>query len=276
MTQLAHEEDEMPVVTKYRQGVPNWVDVSTPDIDASVAFYEGLFGWTGVDQGADAGRYHLFELDGHNVAGLGPVQVEGQPAAWTTYLAVDDIDAALTGVADAGGTVLMPAVEIFTSGSMAVVLDPSGAAVALWQAGDHIGCQRVNEPNCAVWNELTTRDADAAQSFYTSVFGSSFASMDDAGDSAYRLMSVGERVVAGVQPMIGDIWGDLPSHWMTYFAVDDVDAAVARAVELGGAVRVPGEDNPMGRFSVVADPVGAVFTVMSFNDPMDPVADGIA
>jgi hypothetical protein len=266
----------MPIVTKYRQGVPNWIDVSTPDVDASVAFYEGLFGWTGVDQGADAGRYHLFELGGHNVAGLGPVQDPSQPAAWTTYLAVDDIDAAVGRVTDAGGTVLFPRMDIFTSGAMAMALDPSGAAVAFWQANEHIGCQRVNEANCVVWNELTTRDADAAQAFYTAVVGSSFAPMDDAGDEAYRLMSVGERVVAGVQPMIGDIWGDLPSHWMTYFAVDDVDATVGRVVELGGEVRVPGEDNPMGRFSVVADPVGAVFTVMTFSAPMDDVAGGIA
>jgi hypothetical protein len=265
----------MPIVTKYRQGVPNWIDVSVTDIPTAVAFYEQLFGWEGLDMGEEAGHYHLFRKDGRDVAGLGPTQ--GPPiSAWMTYLAVDDLDAVVAKVPDAGGTVLAPRIDVFTNGSMAVAADPSGAVVSFWQAADHIGCSLVNEANTLVWNELTTRDPDRATAFYSAVVGTEFAPMDEGDPAGYRLMRVGERVVAGVQPMVGDQWGDLPSHWMVYFVVDDPDATAARAVELGGSIVMPTTDIQMGRFSVIADPCGAPFTVMSFNDPVDDIPDGVA
>lgn len=266
----------MPTVTRYRAGVPNWVDVTADDVDASVSFYSSLFGWEASDQGEQAGHYHMFTLGGRSVAGLGPRQNPDVPAAWTTYLAVDDLDVALGRAVDAGGSLVMPRLDIFTSGSMGVVIDPTGAPVSFWQAGDHIGCERVNEPNTLVWNELTTRDPERAEAFYSEVVGHRFTALDQNEPDGYRTISVGDRVVAGLLPMQGDDWGDLPSHWMPYFAVEDADAMATRAQELGGSIMVDPTDLPVGRFAVLGDPAGAVFSVMRMSGSVDDLPDGVA
>lgn len=266
----------MAIVTKYRNGVPNWVDVSAPDLEVAARFYSELFGWTAHDQGPDAGHYHMFTLGDQNVAGLGPQMNPDAPPSWSTYLAVDDLDATLAAVAAAGGNVLAPRMDIFTSGSMAIATDPSGAPVSFWQAGEHIGCQRVNEVNTLVWNELTTRDAPAAMAFYRAVVGQEFTPMDVDAPAGYQMIEVGGRTVGGVMPMDGDMWGDLSSHWMPYFAVDDADATAARAQELGGGVAVDPTDIPVGRFVVLTDPGGAVFTVIEMAGELDDLPDGVA
>jgi len=266
----------MPTVTSYRNGVPNWVDVTANDVDASVAFYTALFGWTAHDQGAAAGRYHMFTSDGRSVAGLGPRTNRDVPSTWSTYLAVDDLDATLATAVDAGGSLAMPRTDVFASGSMGVVIDPTGAPISFWQAGDHIGCELVNETNTLVWNELITRNPQRATAFYSAVVGQRFAPLDESAPEGYRMISVGERVVGGLLPMQGSDWGDLPSHWMPYFAVADADATAARAQELGGAIMVDPSDLPVGRFAVLGDPGGAVFSVMKMAGPADAIPDGIA
>ncbi len=272
----------MPKVTRYRNGVPSWADVTLDDVPAGAAFYSQLFGWHAEDQGEEAGHYTMFSVDGASVAAAGPKQAGADmPSVWGVYCSVDDLDATLAAVEPAGGTVLMPRMDIFTSGSMAVVQDPTGAVVSFWQPGDHIGAELVNEPNTMAWHELATRDQPAALDFYTAVLGWEYQALD--GDAAaqgpgegYRLIKVGDRMVGGIMPMEGEEWGDMPSHWMTYFAVDDCDSAVARAIDLGATVGVDPVDIPIGRFAVLLDPEGAAFTVMSFSAPMDDVPDGVA
>ena len=266
----------MAIVSKYRNGVPNWVDVSAPDLGVAARFYSELFGWTAHDQGPEAGNYHMFTLGDLNVAGLGQQMNPELPPSWSTYLAVDDLDATLEAVAEAGGVVVAPRIDIFTSGSMAIAIDPSGAPVSFWQAGDHIGCQRVNEANTLVWNELTTRDVPAAAAFYGAVVGHRYTPNDADAPAGYQLIGVGDRMVGGVMPMEGEMWGDLPSHWMPYFAVDDADATAARAQELGGGVAVDPIDIPVGRFVVLTDPAGAVFTAITMAGELEEPPDGVA
>jgi len=76
--------------------------------------------------------------------------------------------------------------------------------------------------------------------------------------------------------MEGDDWGDLPSHWMVYFAVDDTDATAARVTELGGVVSVPPFDAPVGKMAVVNDPDGNAFSIIAFAGEVDAVEGGIA
>ncbi|MEW5987492.1 MAG: VOC family protein, partial [Chloroflexota bacterium] len=142
----------------------------------------------------------------------------------------------------------------------------TGAAVGVWQPGTHIGAQLVNQPNTLVWNELQTRDVDGARSFYGPVFGWTYR----AGDGGYVMVEQDGRIQAGMMP-IDESWGaNVPANWMVYFHVEDVDGMVAKAQGLGGGVIVPpmaaGE---MGRFAVLRDPQGGVFTVMTFNGPTD-------
>ena len=263
----------MPRITSYRHGVPAWVDVTSPDIPASAEFYAGMFGWVlGPDMGPDAGGYRLFTKDGVTVAGLG-VQQEGVPPAWTTYVAVDDLDAVTARVDELGGVLAVPPMDLPNdSGRIAFVVDPTGGFLGLFQAGpNHAGSGVANEPGSVVWNELSTRDPDAAMAFLDPLLGWSTQPMDDGG-MGYRVILVAGRAVGGVMPMGPGFPAEVPTHWMTYFAVADAPHAADRAVALGGTVIVPPFETPVGTMSVLADPFGAPFAVGAMTAPDDPNA----
>jgi predicted enzyme related to lactoylglutathione lyase len=148
------------------------------------------------------------------------------------------------------------------SGRVAFVVDPTGGFVGLYQAGAHIGSSLVNETGTLVWNELVVREPQAVFPFYGAVFGWAVTPME--GPNPYFLLQVDGRTVAGCLPM-GDNFPDgVPTHWMPYFASDDVDATAARASELGGSVFMSPMDIPVGRFALLNDPGGALFSVITF------------
>lgn len=255
----------MPTVATYTPGTPSWVDLASPDLAASVSFYSALFGWDAKDQGADAGHYHMFEIGGVPVAGAGPIMMEGQPPAWTTYVSVDDADKAIDAVKQAGGTVFVEPMDVLDVGRMAVFADPTGAAAAVWQARQHIGAGLVNEPGALTWNELNTRDLEAAKAFYATVFGWTANSVD-MGAMAYTEVKVGDALIAGMMTIPADAPADMPAHWLAYFGVADTDASVATATQLGATLLVGPIDIPAGRFAILADPTGAAFGVMALAD----------
>ena len=177
---------------------------------------------------------------------------------WNTYLAVDSADEATARVEAAGGQVGMAPFDVTDAGRMAFVLDPSGAAVALWQANKHIGATLVNEPGTLTWNELITSD-QGVFSFYTAVAGLTAAIEDMGGGQPYAVFRVGEAPVGGsALPQAPGV----PNHWHVYFGTDDADAAAATAAEQGGTVAVPPFDTPVGRIAVLGDPQGAVFSII--------------
>lgn len=247
--------------TSYAPGTPNWVDLGSPDPAASAEFYAGLFGWEVEVSGPETGNYRMCLVKGRPVAGIGVAEQPGPPY-WTTYIDVDDADAAAAAVTAAGGTVVVPPFEVADFGRMAVFADPTGAAFSVWQPRSHIGAYAVNEPGALCWNELTTREPARARDFYPAVFG--WTARESAmGEVTYVEWLLGEDSIAGMMPM-DETWpAGIPSHWMVYFAVEDTDAAAARAQELGGTVSVPPTDIPIGRFSVLNDPHGAVFSVIA-------------
>lgn len=260
----------MHTIDKYPDGVFNWVDLSTPDPAGAKAFYSGLFGWDAQDLPIDTGGvYTMMFIDGHSVAGMGEHQPEmkaqGIPAFWTSYVKYDDVDSVAARVEDAGGTLMMPPMDVMDQGRMAMFQDPAGAVVGIWQPGAHQGAGMVNSPNTLVWTELQTTDKEAAKAFYGKVFGWTFAE-DETG---YVGCSTDNRMQAGMME-IQESWGPTPPNWAVYFLVEDVGAAASRAEELGGNVIVPkSRMGEMGDFAVIADPQGGVFTVARFDVPVD-------
>jgi len=252
----------MPTRTSYAQGTPNWVDLQTTDQGAAKAFYSGLFGWTYDDQPMPQGPvYSMAMLGGHPVAAIAAQSPElaaaGAPPMWNTYLATDSVDDAVARVEAASGKVAMAPFDVMDAGRMAFVLDPAGAAVALWQANQHIGATLVNEPGTVIWNELITTDPGVV-TFYADVLGVTTSTMD-MGAGAYTLFAVGGEMVGGTTaPQMPGV----PNHWHVYFAVADADATVAKVAELGGAVVAEPFDTPVGRMAVASDPQGAVFSIM--------------
>ncbi|WP_327281406.1 VOC family protein [Streptomyces sp. NBC_01205] len=247
----------------------NWLDLGTPDIDAAVAFYRGVFGWEFVSAGPEAGGYGFLRKDGRTVAAVGPLTEEGTSSTWTVYFRTVDADATAKAVEQAGGSVRFPPTDVFTAGRMAGFTDPEGGEFAVWQAGDTDGLELVNEPGSVSWIELYTTDAAAAKEFYGSVL--SWETRD---------MSMGEGIVytiagpagGGAQTMHGGLM-QLPqenldagstSEWHPYFEVEDCDATLSRASELGATVIIPTMDaEGVGRFAMVLDPFGAPFAIIT-------------
>lgn len=261
----------MPTMTSYRHGVPSWVDVSSPDIEATINFYRAMFGWDATpDMGPDAGGYRLFLLRGQPVAGVGPL-TEGPPS-WSTYVNVSDLDAVLAKVTGLGGSVAVPAMDLPNeSGRMAFVIDPTGGFFGLHQAGaNHFGAAIVNEPNTLTWNELNVRDIKTATKFYDSLLGWNTTAMEPGEMEGYQLANVSGRPVAGVMAMGDDFPPDVPTHWVTYFAVADISDAVGRCTKAGGTVIMAPFDTPVGQMAVLQDPAGAMFSIGQFVTIDDP------
>lgn len=259
----------MPEFTSHPAGTPNWVDLMSPDIDASKAFYTAVFGWHADDQLDDDGNriYVMFSLDGKNVAGLGgqpPGMPEGMPPVWNTYVATDGVAATAEKVTAAGGSVMMPPMQVMEAGEMAIFTDPGGAAFSVWKAGQHIGSQVCNESNTYSWNELMTRDIDNALPFYSAVFGWTYESQDMGPAGTYHVIAGGESGgLGGLMAMPPDVPDMVPNHWGVYFTVVSVDATVASIASAGGQVVNGPMDIPgVGRMATVHDPAGGNFNLM--------------
>ncbi|HEX3795700.1 MAG TPA: VOC family protein [Acidimicrobiales bacterium] len=252
----------------YGNGIPSWVDVGAADVDGSRAFYSGLFGWNAPEGPAEAGGYTVCDLGGKTVAGIGPNMSPGAPPHWTTYVNVDSADETIAKVEANGGTVFMPPMDVMEAGRMAIFADPSGAAIGLWQPGQHTGAQVVNEPGTYCWSELMTTDLAGAKSFYNAVFGWGSETQGPEGPGGYTEWKLEGRSIGGMLPKPPEMPADVPSHWGVYFAVADTDAAVGQAQELGGSVHVPPMDIQPGRFSMLADPDGAMFYVLALNEEL--------
>jgi uncharacterized protein len=247
--------------TRWPAGVPCWADLSTPDLPAAQAFYGAVLGWDFDEPaGAEYGGYVIAQVRGSSAAGLGPIQQPGMPAAWTLYVASDDVEATGAAITEHGGTLVLPPGQVGAMGSLLVGLDPTGAPFGVWQAGEHTGAGIVNEPGGLVWEDLRSPDPDRAASFYSGVFGWDTAPMPEGGDG-YRTFSLGGTAVAlgGMGGMAGH--DDVPPHWLVYFAVADFDAATSAAEAGGGQVLGRALETPYGRMAALGDPAGAVFWV---------------
>jgi uncharacterized protein len=246
----------------YAPGTPMWVDHTSPDVQASARFYNQLFGWQAEDMGEEAGHYTMFRSNGKMVAATTPPMQPGSPSVWSTYIATADAAATAKKVADAGGQTLVPPFAVMDAGTMAVFMDPTGAVFCVWQAGTHKGAELVNQPVGFSWNELATRDLNAAKEFYPKVFGWGIHSNPMPEGGEYVEWQVNGRSVAGGMNMGPMYPADVPPHWLVYFAVANTDDTVKRAQELGGRVISPAMDIPQGRMAVVADANGAPFAVI--------------
>ncbi|MEV0679172.1 VOC family protein [Actinosynnema sp. NPDC050436] len=250
------------LTTNYTPGVPNWIDLGSPDTDGAVAFYTGVFGWEFQSLGPDAGGYGFFRQGGATVAALGPIDDGDARSAWTVYFQTRDADATAKAVAEAGGKVRVDPFDVFTNGRMAQLTDPGEAEFAIWQPGDTAGLDLVGELGSLSWVELQSPDVEAARAFYRDVFGWTSAETPVAGGQ-YTVFTpaAGETgEIAGV----AEVPEGHPPHWLPYFEVADVDAAAAKTAELGGTVVMPALDlDGVGRLAWLADRHSAKFAVIT-------------
>ena len=254
--------------TSHAPGTFSSVDLATSDSDAAKSFYGALFGWQSEDMDGAGGTYTIFRLDGKHVAGCfeGAGGGAGVPPHWNSYVTVQDVDASVAKATELGGSVLMQAQDVAQIGRMAVIADPAGAGVALWEPRGMIGAELVNAPGAACWNDLGTTDLDAAMAFYGELFGWTFEEVPGV-ESRHRIRN--RETENGSLYLQGADERGVPPNWLVYFATADLQGSDARVTELGGQVVVdPLEVAAGGRVSVVTDPQGAAFGL--FDGPLDP------
>lgn len=239
-------------------GTPTWIDLGVPDLDRAMDFYGAVLGWEFEVGPEEFGRYTTALRRGRPAAALSPVHEAAGDAFWQVYLATDDVDATVARATSAGATVLAEPMDVMDQGRMAILRDPVGAQVALWQGAAHVGCQVVNEPGALLRNDLITPDPQRARDFYGAVFGFTHDANPDLPMDMTFLRRPDGHEVGGI---IGDP-GAAASTWTTLFLVEDADAAVRAATQHGGGTNGP-ETTPYGRMAQVTDPFGAQFSVGS-------------
>ncbi len=169
MSNPAMTTKETNVRDGYLEGVPCWIDSGRTDAGPMLRFYGGLFGWSFEERGQG---YNVATLGGLDVAAIGS-QPTGtpDPPVWNTYVCVASAEAACARAYGAGGEVVTAPFAIGDAGTMAVLADPAGAHICVWEAGTHRGAQLVNAAGSWNWSSLATTDLEGALVFYEVVFG---------------------------------------------------------------------------------------------------------
>jgi predicted enzyme related to lactoylglutathione lyase len=245
---------------------PMWVDLSSTDAEAARNYYSKVFGWkVEVNPDPQYGGYGLAKISGKDVAGIGP-KMEGDPgpSAWTVYIGSHDVADTVKKVEAAGGKVLVPPMDVGDQGKMVIAQDPSGAVVGVWQAGKMAGAQSMGAPNTFGWAELNARGVEKAKPFYKKVFGWNDKKSEGPADAPpYWEFNLGGDSFAGGMEMNPMVPAEMPSYWLAYFSVDDVDKAFDKAIYAGGKELMAPDNFPGGRFAIVSDPTGAVFGLLN-------------
>lgn len=257
----------MAKVEQHAPGMFSWADLSTTDVDAAKRFYGALFGWEYDDQAAgENATYSMALVEGRTVAGLfaqrDAEKEMGLAAHWTSYFTVQNVDQKADKLRELGGQLIAPPFDVFEAGRMCAFSDPSGAIAALWQPKLHIGAMLMGEHGTLGWTELLTRDPEAAREFHRALHEFSVDSMP-MPSGAYTIFKVDQRPSCGLMPMPPTVPAQVPSHWLVYFNVYEIEASLEKARANGGQVLSPIHSVPnVGRFATLRDPQGATFAAI--------------
>jgi predicted enzyme related to lactoylglutathione lyase len=243
---------------------PAWVDLSTSDAPAAREFYSKVFGWKiEVNPDPQYGGYGMANVGGKQVAGIGPKMSPEAPTAWSVYIGTDNVDDLAKEVQAAGGKVIAPPFDVGDQGRMAVFQDPTGAFISGWQPRAMNAEFPSGEAGTFAWAELSSRGVDKAVPFYQKVFGWTTKTSEMGPDAPhYNYFQLAGESIAGGQEMQPMVPAQVPSYWLAYFGVDDVDRSFRTATQAGAKEIVAPMDFPGGRFAIVSDPQGATFGLL--------------
>lgn len=251
----------MPTIDTHNTNTITWIDLSAADLQAAIDFYGEVLGLTSFNDGETP--YHIFMRGEEPVAGVMELSTEmaaaGMPPVWSTYVSVDSAADTIVACEAAGGSVFQQPFDIPGGGKIAVIADPAGAVICLFEGGLEAGFKVIDEPGAACWFETMSRDADAAKAFYNTLFG--WTATDMPG-MPYSVFELDGAQIAGLMAMGENIPPQVPSHWAISFSVTDTDATLEKAVSKGATAVMPPMDTPYGRAAGLIDPWGAGFNII--------------
>ena len=252
----------MSKIESYASGSFCWAELATGDAAAAKQFYSEMFGWTSVDMPTPNGPYTILRAEGDDVAAL-YTPAPGVPFHWGVYFSVTSADETAAKVAPAGGKIIAGPFDAMDAGRMAIAQDPQGAVFSVWQANKHIGATYAGAFNRVMWPELMTTDTAAAAVFYKGILGWGTKPETGVESAQYTEWQLGGQSIGGLMTMHGDQFAGVPPHWGIYITVASCDERAQKATQLGGRLCVQPTDIPnVGRFSVIGDPQGAVFSII--------------
>ncbi|RIV40546.1 VOC family protein [Micromonospora radicis] len=258
---------------RFRPGEAVWVELCTPRPEQAEDFYRVLFGWTVRTERLGTTTYRMCSLQGRDVAGISDAAGlhGGRPRGWIAYFAVEDIHRSAAQAVALGGELVTPPRYLPAAGTGAVVIDPFGAAFGLYQGESRAGVQVLNSDGALCWNELDTGEPERSVAYYRTLFGYTIRERDD-GPTArpYTLLMLGDVPVAGVLELDNDWPNLIPAKWITYFAVADLDDALATVCALGGTPTIGPVGSPYGRLHLVKDPGGHTLCLIQLEGGLRP------
>jgi predicted enzyme related to lactoylglutathione lyase len=250
----------MPTTDAHDPGTLCWIDLASSDAAGAAEFYCELFGWTAAPPIEGAGGYRMLLHRGLEVAGVAPCWGDTDPSTWSAYVASADASETCAEALASGGDVVMDAMDILTAGRMAVLRDPGGAQISVWEAGDHHGYQLHGEAGAPLHSELLTADLASSSSFYHAVFGWMPEPQQEPGYTVWQRRG---EPVAAVFDLAEGATGATAAHWRVVIGTTDCDATARLCDALGGTVLSAPADAPPGRRALLEDPTGAPFAVVT-------------
>lgn len=244
-------------------GEPCWIQLFTPDVDAAVTFYGGLFGWSAGEPSEEFGGYRMFLREDEPIAGLMPNDTS-QPSVWQIFLHTPDVAATVEKARARGAVIVSDVMQVADLGSTTTLVDPAGAMIGAWQPDTFAGFETRAAIGAPGWFETLTTSYDEAVAFYRDVFGWETHVVSDTADFRYTTLGVDQHARAGIMDGSAFLGGE-PSRWNVYLSVEDVDETVGEAVAAGGHAVAAAEDTPYGRIAELQDPAGVAFRIMGPN-----------
>lgn len=239
-----------------------WFEYVSTNAPKAQGFYGEVFGWSTREVPMPGQPYTMIAVDGDTIGGYRPTP-PGAPtqAQWIPHLQVANAAESAAQAKALGGTIAMPAAKLGEVGSMAVVRDPHGAVVALWQPSQAQGTgdyKHTSKNWC--WNQLLTNDVPGALAFYTKLGGFTDKQVDMGPVGLYYLLQADGKDRAGVKEAPSK---DVPQHWLPYVQVDNAQATCDRAAKLGATITMPPSMIPtVGTIAHFTDPLGATIGIL--------------
>jgi predicted enzyme related to lactoylglutathione lyase len=204
----------------------SWVGLLTSDVESAKSFYGELFGWE-AETGDRGAGYAIFRRAGEAVALVYEITARqralGAAPNWASFVSVDDVERTAARAVALGGAVAIAPYDADVAGRIAVIQDPAGARLSLWEARIHPGPPRSGALGTCIWNELATPDFPRARRFYADLFGWRIEA--DANGAA--TIANGGQLQGGIRELPEGAAGTQPARWLPYFKVASLSGAAS-------------------------------------------------